>query len=151
MTVLQGKSRRSGQRGQSLVEFSLVALLTVMMMLFVAEMGRMLLVYTAVANAARAGSRYAIVHGGTRVAGSTVDSASGPAANPAEVLTAVRNFASAGLLTTSLLLITVTYPGGSNAPGQLVTVSVVYPYDPLVTFFSKTLRLGSSTQGVIVF
>jgi hypothetical protein len=67
------------------------------------------------------------------------------------VLTAVRNFASAGLLTTSLLLITVTYPGGSNAPGQLVTVSVVYPYDPLVTFFSKTLRLGSSTQGVIVF
>jgi Flp pilus assembly protein TadG len=65
VTVLQGKSRRSGQRGQSLVEFSLVALLTVMMMLFVAEMGRMLLVYTAVANAARAGSRYAIVHGGT--------------------------------------------------------------------------------------
>ena len=53
-----------------------MAVLTVIMLLFVVEMGRMLLVYTTVANAARAGVRYAIVHGSTRTAGSTVDSAS---------------------------------------------------------------------------
>jgi Flp pilus assembly protein TadG len=147
----------SGRSGQTLVEFSIVALLTVMMLLFVVEIGRMLLVYTTVANAARAGIRYAIVHGNTRTAGTTVDSASGPASDPAQVLTVVKNFASAGLLTTSLLVIHVTYPDqpnpsfAANAPGQYVLITVVYPYDPLVTYFSKTLRLGSQAQGIIVF
>jgi Flp pilus assembly protein TadG len=145
------KGGTAGRCGQSLVEFSLVSVTTVIMLLFVVEMGRMLLVYTTVANAARAGLRYAIVHGSTRAAGATIYSASGPASNPAQVVTVVRNFASAGLLTTSLLVINVTYPGASNAPGQYVNITVVYPYNPLTTYFSKTLRLGSATQGVIVF
>ena len=151
MTAGAGTSGRAGRAGQTMVEFSVVAVLTAIMLLFVVEMGRMLLVYTTVANAARAGVRYAIVHGSTRSAGSTVDSASGPGNNPTQVVTVVKNFASGGLLTTSRLVVHVTYPGGSNAPGQYVTVSVVYPYDPLTTYFSKTLRLGSATQGIIVF
>jgi Flp pilus assembly protein TadG len=133
------------------VEFSVVTLLTVLMLLFVVEMGRMLLVYTTVANAARAGVRYAIVHGSTRAVGTAGYDASGPASNPSQVVTVVKNFAGAGLLTTSLLVVNVTYPGGSNAPGQSVNITVVYPYDPLITYFSKTLRLGSATQGVILF
>lgn len=143
--------------GQTLVEFSVVAVLTVLMLLFIVEIGRMVLVYTTVANAARAGVRYAIVHGSTRTAGSTVDSASGPGADPAQVVTVVKNFASAGLLATSLLIVHVTYPDqpqpalAANAPGQYVLITVVYPYDPLTTYFSKTLRLGSQAQGIIVF
>jgi Flp pilus assembly protein TadG len=133
------------------VEFSLVAVMTVIMLLFVVEMGRMLLVYTAVANAARAGVRYAIVHGRTRAVGTAVNNASGPASNPAQVVTVIQNFAGTGLLTISRLVINVTYPGASNAPGQTVNITVVYPYDPLTTYFSKTLRLGSASQGVIVF
>jgi Flp pilus assembly protein TadG len=134
-----------------MVEFSVVALLTAITLLFVVEIGRTVLVYTTVANAARAGVRYAVVHGSSRATGSTVDSASGPGSSPAQVVTVVKNFASAGLLTTSRLVVTVTYPGGSNAPGQYVTVSAVYPYDPLTTYFSKTLRLGSASQGIIAF
>jgi Flp pilus assembly protein TadG len=133
------------------VEFSVVAVLTVIMLLFVVEMGRMLLVYTTVANAARAGVRYAVVHGSSRAAGSTVDSASGPGSDPTQVVTVVKNFASGGLLSTSLLVVHVTYTGASNAPGQSVTITAVYPYDPLTTYFSKTLRLGSASQGVIVY
>ena len=151
MTVGAAINGLAGRRGQTLVEFSVVAVLTVIMLLFVVEIGRMLLVYTTVANAARAGVRYATVHGSTRTAGSTVDSAAGPGADPTQVLTVVKNFASGGLLTTSLLVVHATYPGASNAPGQLVTITVVYPYNPLTTYFSKTLRLGSSSQGVIVF
>lgn len=146
-----GTSGLAGRGGQSLVEFSVGALLTVIMLLFIVEIGRIVLVYATVANAARAGVRYATVHGNTRSAGATVDSASGPGSDPAQVLTVVKNFASAGLLTTSRLVVHVTYPGGSNAPGQYVTVTVVYPYDPLTTYFSKTLRLGSAAQGIIVF
>ena len=141
----------TGRAGQTLVEFAVVTVMLVVMLLFVVEMGRALLVYTTVANAARAGVRYAVVHGSTRTAGSTVDSAAGPASNPTQVVTVVKNFASAGLLTTSRLVVNVTYPGASNAPGQPVNITVVYPYDPLTTYFSKTLRLGSASQGIIVF
>ena len=141
----------TGRRGQGLVEFSLVAVMTVILLLFVVETGRMLLVYATVANAARAGVRYATVHGNSRATGSAVSDASGPGANPAQVVTVVKDFAGTGLLTLSLLVVNVTYPGGSNAPGQSVNITVVYPYDPLTTYFSKTLRLGSASQGVIVY
>jgi Flp pilus assembly protein TadG len=133
------------------VEFSLMAFMTTTMFLFVVETGRMLLVYTAIANAAREGVRYASVHGSSRATGSGQTDASGPGSNPAQVLTVIKNFAGTGPLTTSLLVISVTYPGSSNAPGQTVNVTVVYPYNPLITYFPATLRLGSASQGVIQF
>ncbi len=147
MKRLAAGNRRSGQ---ALVEFSVVAFLTVIMLLFVIELGRMVLVVTAVSNAARAGVRYAIVHGSTRAMDGTIDGASGPGDDPAQVLTVVNNFASAGLLSTGLLVVHVTYQG-SNGPGNWVNVSVVYPYNPLTTYFSSTLNLASSARGVIVF
>ena len=151
MTRADGRSTFTRRDGQGLFEFAVVTLLTVIMLLFVVEMGRVVLVSTTVANAARAGVRYAVVHGNSRAAGTTVNNASGPGNNPAQVVTAVTNFASAGPLTTSLLIVNVTYPGASNAPGQSVNITVVYPYDPLTNYFSHTLRLGSSAQGIIVF
>jgi Flp pilus assembly protein TadG len=146
-----GANRKQRRSGQSLVEFSLTALMTSITMLFVLEIGRMLLVYTAVADAAREGVRYAIVHGSSRATGSAQNDASGPSSNPAQVVTVIDNFAGTGPLTISRLVISVTYPGSSNAPGQTVNVSVVYPYDPLVTYFPATLRLGSASQGVILY
>jgi Flp pilus assembly protein TadG len=134
-----------------MVEFTITALMTMVVFLFVVELGRMLLVYTTVANAARAGVRYAIVHGSSRAVGSATNNASGPTSNPAQVLTVVSDFAGIGMLTTSLLVINVTYPGASNAPGQTVNITVVYPYNPLVTYFKWTVRLGSASQGVILF
>lgn len=142
---------RSHAAGQSLIEFSLVCCMLCLIILGVLETGRMVLVSTAVANAARAGARYATVHGSSRTAGAALTNASGPAANPAQVLAVIRNFASAGPLTASRLVISVSYPGSSNAPGQLVTVSVYYPYDPLTTYLHWTVHLGSTSQGVITF
>jgi len=144
------RSRQTATRGQTLVEFSLVAFLSVMLLLSIVEISRMALVYTTVANAARAGVRYYIVHGGTRT-GTGVDGPSGPAQNPSQVLTVIKNFASAGLLTTASLIITVNYAGASNAPGQPVSVTVIYPYDPLTAYFPLRVRLGSVSQGVIAF
>jgi Flp pilus assembly protein TadG len=143
--------RQARSAGQSLVEFGLVTFMLCMLVLAVVEMGRMVLVYTTVANAARAGARYAIVHGSSRAAGAGSANASGPSSNPAQVVTVVTNFASAGLLTTGRLVITVAYPGSSNAPGQLVNVTVSYPYDPLTTWLPFRVNLGSTTEGVIAF
>jgi Flp pilus assembly protein TadG len=136
--------------GQTLVEFSLVLVMTMILLLGVVEISRMVLVYTTVANSARAGARYAVVHGSNRT-GSGADGPSGPANNPAQVVTVIKNFASAGLLQTSNLVITVNYPGASNLPGQLLSVTVIYPYDPFTRYFPLRVRLGSVTQGVILF
>jgi hypothetical protein len=113
-------------------------------------MGRMVLVYTTIANAARAGARYAIVHG----ADQTV-SPSGPG-NPCtcpNVKTVVKNFAGGGLLNISALTITVSYPNGDNKAGSPVTVQVAYTYDPFVNYFSTLLNksLGSTSQGIITY
>jgi len=150
VTSRGSRGKHLHDRGQTLVEFSIVALLSMILLLSIVEISRMALVYTTLANAARAGARYSIVHGGTRT-GSGVDGPSGPAQNPPQVVTVVKNFASAGLLTTANLVITVNYPGASNAPGQLVSVTVIYPYDPLTTYFPLRVRLGSMSQGVVAF
>ena len=143
--------RRFGRRmnddaGATLVEFSLVVLLCVMVLLSVVEMGRMLIVYTTMANSARAGTRYAIVHGSDLTSGS-----SGPG-NTTAVVTVVKNYAAAGLLNTSNLQVTVGYPTNNNA-GSLVDVSVSYQYDPMVGYFSSILNktMGSTSEGVITF
>jgi hypothetical protein len=144
---MKGASRR---RGQGLVEFSVVSVVTVFLLLFVIEVSRAILVYTTIANAARAGVRYACVHGSTRT-GTGATGPSGPAGNPPQVVTVVDNFATAGPLNKQALIVTVSYPGGSNAPGQSVVVKVVYPYDAWVTYFPFRPRLGSMSQGVITF
>ena len=136
-------------RGSTMIEFCLISVMLVIVLLGVVEMGRMVLVYTTIANAAREGARYAIVHG----ADQTV-SPSGPG-DPCtcpDVQTVVKYFASAGLVDTSKLTITVSYPNGNTA-GSLVSVKVTYPYDPFVNYFSSILNqtLGSTSQGVITF
>jgi Flp pilus assembly protein TadG len=151
MTAHGCTGRLTRSAGQSLVEFSLATFMLCMVVLAVFEMGRMVLVYTTVANAARAGARYAVVHGNSRSAGAGTSNASGPSSNPAQVVAVVTDFATAGLLTTSRLVITVAYPGSSNAPGQLVSVTVKYPYDPLTTWLPFRVNLGSTTEGVIAF
>lgn len=124
-------------RGQSLVEFALCAFLLVMLMLGVVEIGRMVLVYTTCANAAKAGVRYAEVHGADSAATTT------------DVQTVVQNYLSAAPLTATNA--TITSSGVGGAIGTLVTVTVVYPYDPLSTYFPLSVNVGSSSQGVITF
>lgn len=136
-----------------MVEFALVSILLVMVLLGVVEMGRMILVYTTMANAARAGSRYAIVHGVDRASGTGADGQSGPTCPCSQVNTIVTNFASAGLLDTSKLTITVAYPDTTNTIGSRVDVTVTYPYDPMIGYFTSVLSkdLSSTSEGIIEF
>lgn len=136
--------RRSCEQGSSLVEFSLIAFLLVMLLVGVVEMCRMVLVYNDVAQAARAGVRYAIVHG------------SDSPKTTAEIQTVVTNFLSSAPVNTANpgLTVDVTYPdtGACNVPGCRVMVTVTYPYDPFVTYFPISgINLRSTSQGVITF
>jgi Flp pilus assembly protein TadG len=131
--------QRPGERGSSLVEFSLVAFLLVMLLIGVVELCRMVLVYTTVANAARAGTRYAIVHGSDNTA------------TAAQVRTVVQNFLSAAPV--NLANATIPDPVYSCAdPGCTVEVTVTYQYDPFTTYFPIAgINLGSTSKGVITF
>ena len=147
------RDRWREDRGGSLIEFALISFMFVILLAGVVEMGRMVLVYTTIANAARAGARYAIVHGKDRSGpGATgVNGPSGPGTTT-QVETVVKNFASAGLLNTSALTITVSYPNGNTA-GSPVSVTVAYTYDPFVNYFGTLLNrsLGSTSQGIITY
>lgn len=140
--------RRS--EGATLVEFSLVALMLVIMLLGVVEIGRMVLVYTALNDAARAGVRYAIVHGSDTGVLSTCapNGCSG-------INTAVQTYASAGLINGANVTTSVAFPdkGSPDIPGSHVTVTVTYTYDPLISYFSSKLNvgMGATSEGVIVF
>ena len=141
------RNRNSRRRGSTIVEFALVIFLLMLLTFAGIEFDRMVLVYTTVAHATRTGVRYAIVHGSDRTG--TGDPASGPG-NTTAVETIIKNFASGGLLNTSSLNISVSYPSNNNKPGSKVIVTVTYPYDPF-TLLPLSVNLRSSTQGIIVF
>jgi len=128
-----------------LVEFAACAVLTIMMLLVVIEFGRMVLVYTTVANASRIGIRFAMVHGSDNAATTT------------QVQTIVNNYLTAAAIDTSSATVNVTYPGyascasGSKIPGCPVKVTVSYPYQTMVTYFPINVTLSSQSQGVITF
>ena len=102
-----------------------------------------MLVYTTIGNAARIGARYAIVHAGDSAGTQTI----------------VNGFLQVGTVNTSSSTVNVTLPGypdgtvaGCTLPGCRVTVTVSYPYDPLLTYFSLgSITLTSSSQGVITW
>ena len=144
------RRRKSAQRGSTLIEFALVTFMLMIVILAGIEFDRMVLVYTTLGNAARAGVRYAIVHGSHRTG--TGDPPSGPGTEAA-VVAKVRQYASAGLLNTApaVLDVAVTYPAGNNETGSRVKVSLTYHYDPFVKLPLGILDLKSSTQGIIVF
>jgi Flp pilus assembly protein TadG len=141
--------RNRREQGSSLVEFGIVAVLLVMVLFGVVEICRMLLVYNDVAHAARAGVRYAIVHGSDNPASTT------------DIQTLVKNFLSSAPMDTASagLTIDVTYPdtdsvGNPNCknPGCRVQVTVAYPYDPFLSYFPMTgTSLHSTSKGVITF
>jgi Flp pilus assembly protein TadG len=145
---MTGRLRRS--EGATLVEFSMVAFLFVIVLLGVVEMGRMVLVYTALNDAARAGVRYAIVHGKDNTS-SAVSITCGTSCTG--VNTIVNEFAGTGLINTANVTTTVGFPNSSNKAGQPVTVTVTYTYDPIVSYFSSKLavNMGATSEGVIVY
>ena|SRR5690242_5506490 len=132
--------------GATLVEFGLTILVLLILVAGIIEMGRLVLAYTTVANSARAGARYAIVHGGDLTSGAS------SSADTSAVKTVVKNYATAGTIQLVDSNITVTY-SPDNLAGSTVTVKVVYTYSPMFGYFSSLLgvRLGSTSQGVITY
>src|SRR5690242_15886201 len=120
--------------GNSIIEFILLALLLLTVLFTGIELDRLVFVYANLADAAKAGTRYAIVHGATRsgTAGSSVDAPS-DSGNYSQIVSMVKTYATA--IDQSQLNVTVTYPDGNrNTPGSHVNLLVQYTYDPWTGF-----------------
>lgn len=146
---------RSGQRGSTIIEFAIVVFTLMVVLLMGIELDRMVFVYTNLADAAKAGVRYAIVRGGTRSSGASSPADSSPvsdmvkyyatAIDPSKLTVAVNYLDSAGSLCTG---------SNCNRPqnGDAVQVLVSYTYDPWIAFpFLSGVTLRANSQGKIVF
>ena len=140
------------EEGQAQVEFAL----SIMVVLFVVFCAWELLMamYTAsvMADAAKEGVRYAIVHGSNSTLCSGPNPSSPCASDPSagEVVNTVKNYARASLHDVSAITVNVSYPDGTNEPPSRVLVTVTYNYVPYINLGFLTPRMTTKAAGRIV-
>ena len=153
---------KSGDAGQAMVEFVLVAVFLFVLFVSVLQMILLMYAYTTLGDAAKEGIRYAIVHG----TGNTNCSGPGTTGPPpvtcsdttgANVQSAVQNFAGLSFQNILSADITVDYnPNGANGanpcnvPGCLVRVTVNHTYTPLFGLSWPSFTLNAAADGRIM-
>jgi Flp pilus assembly protein TadG len=152
------KAIRRRQGGQAIVEFALTVVLLMLLMFALLELSIFIYTYSVLANAAKEGVRYAIVHGASNgtPSGPSSGSASSPpctasSTNVTNVVNQTKNFAGFTLLDTSNVNVFVCYLDGDNKLNSLVEVSVSYLYRPLFGFNWPSVTVNANSAGRIVF
>src|SRR5690348_3174432 len=107
------RRRACGDEGNTMVEFSLICVMFIMLLMGVVELGRMILVYTTIAHAAKYGSRYAIVHGYFQT-GTTNTST-----EITDIQTQVKNFSGIAPLDNTNVNVAVNYPRSEEHTSEL--------------------------------
>ena len=130
--------------GNTIVEFALSSIILLTLVFGVMMICFALYVYNVLGEAAREGSRYAIVRG------SACNSFSDcPNVTQAQIQTHIRNIGFPGITSASLTA-TASWPGGNENPGQQVRVTVTYPFPLTIPFeLKRTLNMSSTSQMVI--
>ncbi len=135
--VSRWRPDRRKQRGQTMVEFAIVATVTLTLIFGIIQSAIAVYAYSFVSYGARAGVRYAMVRGTN----------SGSPATNASVQTYVQGLAVA--LNTSSLTVTTTWTP-NESQGSTVAVRVTYAFAPLIAFVWKTtLNMSSTAQGLV--
>jgi hypothetical protein len=153
--------------GQAAVEFMFVAIFLMILTISMIELIMLIYAYSVLADAAKEGVRYAIVHGNTggMPSGPTCPCSDidGPPAPPGTVpgygsgFGVVRTYAQYSLhdVTAAQMSVTVTYPDTANAPANKppnrVRVEVSYPYDAFFGLGWPSLTLNAAAEGRITY
>jgi Flp pilus assembly protein TadG len=153
----KSKSLKHGEKGQTMVEFSLVFLILIVMIVGFIETVIFVHTYNVLADSAKEGVRYAIVHGANSSAHTGPTCPCGPIDGAAGT-GVVKTYAQYSLHDTSTMTVTVNYNPGSangaaacNKPPCLVQVTVSYPYQPLFRIGWATVTVNAAAEGRIVF
>lgn len=148
---------RHYERGASMVEFAISASALLLVMFGILEFGRVLYTYHTVSNAARLGSRYAIVRGANCT---VLDNC--PHVTSAQLQTWVQS--QVPMVDSNTMTVTATWststnpntdcsatdPAGNDVPGHMVCVTVSYPFNFAVPFVSNTPLTLSSTSKMVI-
>jgi len=145
-------SSKKRQAGQAAAEFALVIVFLMMFLLGFIEITALLYTYSVLADSAKEGVRYGVVHGtlsttcnGPGVAGVPCDGGA------AGVKAAVSTYATGSLNNTAGMTVTPTYPDGTSKPSSRVRVVVSYPYQPLFGLGWPTVTVNAASEGRIAF
>jgi Flp pilus assembly protein TadG len=140
------------QAGQAIVEFAFVILFLIVFLLSFIEITALVYTYSVLANSAKEGVRYGVVHGtlsstcnGPGVAGVACDGGA------AGVKGAVSTYATGSLNNTAGMTVTPSYPDGTSTPSSRVRVVVSYPYQPLFGLGWPTVTVNAASEGRIAF
>ena len=141
---------RHFERGAGLVEFAIASAAFLLFIFGIIEFGFALFTYHSVSNAARLGSRWAIVRGASC---NTLDHCN---ASSSDIQTFVQSQVVA-VMDPTQVTVTATWPGnggscasGSKARGCPVIVTVSYPFNFAIPYVSGTqLQISSTSQMTI--
>jgi Flp pilus assembly protein TadG len=139
------------ERGSVLVEFALASIVVMSMLFGMIECGRALFSYHLVSNAARLGSRYAIVHG----TDCSQTLASCAAASSSQIQTYVRGVSPG--VDPAALTVDTTYATGTaclgspyEGSGCTVSVQVSYTFRSLLPLLDLAAIPMSSTSTMVI-
>jgi Flp pilus assembly protein TadG len=130
--------RRADERGTSIVEFALSFVLLFSIIFGIIDFGRALYAYDAISDAARIGTRYAIVRG----------SSSNSPVTASVVAWYVANNCCAGLDPNAITVTTTWSP--NNHPGGTVTVQVNYTLTFMLPFLPSWSVPMSASSAMVV-
>src|SRR5436190_16717899 len=125
MAPVRNPRRCPGRGGATVLEMAVVAPAVLLLLFGMIDLGIAVYAYNTLAEAVRAGTRYAAVHG------SHATGPAGPVANDKQVEDVVRSYAPG--FVASRLRVSSTWPDGDNEPNSHITVSANYDYTPAVT------------------
>jgi Flp pilus assembly protein TadG len=147
---------RNAERGASMVEFAFAATLLLLLLFGIIEFGRVLYTYHTVSNAARIGSRWAMVRGSGC---SVLDHCGATSADISAYVLSVVPMVDANTMTVTASWTTTTNPnddctatdpGGNNGTGHIVCVTVSYPFNFAVPMVSQNALTLSSTSRMAI-
>lgn len=148
------RSRLLREQGSSIVEMTLSIIILLTILFGLIEMCLALYTYHFVSDAAREGTRYAIVHGSTCLVGTVSCTVT-----PAQIQTYVQYLGFPGI-NPSAMTVTTTYSAfpagatcnalGCNGPGDLATVTVTYKFPLSIPFVTSNVLALSSTSSMVI-
>jgi Flp pilus assembly protein TadG len=154
------KLTRRSEAGQAMVEFALVILFIFILFVSVIQMIMFMHTYNTLANAAKEGVRYAIVHGTQNSSCSSPNTSTicpTPNGSPYNnVKDAVLNFASVSIQNVTRADVTVAYfpkdttGAACGDPGCMVRVTVAHQYDPLFGLGWPNFTVYAASEGRIM-
>jgi Flp pilus assembly protein TadG len=162
------QSRRWRAGGQAQVEFALVVVFLMILVLSMLELLTLIHTYNVLADAAKEGVRYAIVHGtnntykvGPCPGGANCNKLTGDPAPPGTAAQdptndygVVKTYAQYSLHDTRGMTVTASYPGGDATPANKtpnrVQIVVSYPYQAFFGLGWPTVTVNAAAEGRIM-